>query len=96
VNPQSKAAYVRFYRDSFIADFAFTAFFTLLGAYGAFQSATRTTVCEELSRQPELMRDMAEMGLNLENCELWFDRALLATLAFVVIIVVIRVSLLYF
>ena len=89
---QSKAAHVRFYRDSFIADFVFTSFFTLIGVYGAFQPATRAMVCEELSRQPEFMRDLVEMGLNLENCELWFERAVLATLALVVILVVIRVS----
>jgi hypothetical protein len=89
---QGKVAYLRFYRDSFIADFVFTSFFTLLGVYGAFQPATRAMVCEELSRQPEFMRDLVEMGLNLENCELWFERAVLATVALVVILVVIRVS----
>ena len=52
----------------------------------------RARVCEELNRQPEFMRDLVEMGINLEDCELWFERAVLATLALVVILVVIRVS----
>lgn len=39
------------------------------------------------------MRDMLEIGLNLENCELWLERAVFAGLAFMFVIMVIRVSL---
>lgn len=83
---------MRFYRDFSIADFSFCAILTVVGAYGAFRDATRTGVCEELSRQPELMRDMGEMGLSLENCERWFERAVMAFLAVMVIVIVARVS----
>ncbi len=38
------------------------------------------------------MRDVLEMGLNLENCELWLERAVFAGLAFMLVIMVIRVS----
>jgi len=38
------------------------------------------------------MRDMLEIGLNLENCELWLERAVFAGLAFMFVIMVIRVS----
>jgi hypothetical protein len=82
---------VRFYRDYSIADFSFCTFFTLLGTYAAFRTSLRTVVCEELSRQPDLLHGMAEMGLNLENCELWFDRAVLAFMMFMVVFIVIRV-----
>lgn len=34
---------------------------------------------------------MVEMGLNLENCELWFERAVLVTLIVAVILVAVRV-----
>lgn len=37
---------------------------------------------------------MLEIGLNLENCELWLEKAVFAGLAFMFVIMVIRVSLL--
>lgn len=37
------------------------------------------------------MRDLVEMGLNLENCELWFERAVLMGVAIMVVLVVVRV-----
>lgn len=82
---------MRFYRDYSIADFSFTTFFTIFGIYATFRTSVRTAVCEELSRQPELMRDMLEMGLNLENCELWFERAVFAFIAVMIILIVVRV-----
>jgi hypothetical protein len=90
-NKQSIPSFVRFYRDYSIADFAFSTFFTLVGAYAAFRTSVRAVVCEELSRQPDLMRGMAEMGLNLENCELWFERAVMAFMVFMVVLTVVRV-----
>jgi hypothetical protein len=88
---QSKPSFVRFYRDYSIADFSFTTFFTALTTYAAFHTAARTGVCEELSRHPELLRDMLEMGLNLENCERWLERAVLAFVAMMVVVIVVRV-----
>ena len=38
------------------------------------------------------MRDMLEMGLNLENCERWLERAVLVVLAVLFVIMVVRVS----
>lgn len=89
---QNKPAFIRFYRDYSIADFSFTTFSAILVTYSAFRSASlRASICEELSRQPELMRDLVEMGLNLENCELWFERAVLMGVAIMVVLVVVRV-----
>lgn len=82
---------MRFYRDYSIADFSFCAFFTALATYGAFRTSARAGVCEELSHHPELMRDMFEMGLSLENCERWLERAVLAILAVMFIVIVVRV-----
>lgn len=87
-------SFVRFYRDYSIADFSFCAFFTLAGAYAAFRTSIRTSVCEELSRQPELMRYMVDMGLNLENCELWFERAIMAVMGIMAVLIVIRLHFL--
>jgi len=87
-------SYVRFYRDYSIADFSFCAFFTSVGAYAAFLTPVRATICEQLSRQTELMRDMAEMGLSVENCELWFERAVMACLAVMIILIAIRLHFL--
>lgn len=38
------------------------------------------------------MRDMQEMGLNLENCEQWFERAVVAFVVVMLIVIVVRVS----
>jgi len=84
-------AYVRFYRDYSIADFAFCTITTLSVAYASFRHySVRTDICEELSRHSDLMRDLAEMGLNLENCEQWFDRAVIAFVAIMLVVTVIR------
>ena len=85
---------MRFYRDYSIADFVFVTLATLGVSYTTFSSPyIRSTVCEELSRHPELMRDMGEMGLSLENCEQWFERAVVAVLGIMFILIVVRVSL---
>ena len=91
LSTQSIPSYVRFYRDYSIADFSFCAFSAALATYGAFNSTARAGVCEEFSHHPELMRDMVEMGLNLENCERWLERAVLAAVAVLFIVMVIRV-----
>ena len=49
-------------------------------------------ICEELSRHGDLMRDLAEIGLSPENCEQWFERAVLVFLGVMFIIIVLRVS----
>ncbi|KAF8956703.1 hypothetical protein BDZ97DRAFT_1850141 [Flammula alnicola] len=94
LTPQHKPSHVRFYRDYSIADFSFCAIFTALATYGAFLSPARAGVCEEFSHHPELMRDMLEVGLNIENCELWLERAVFAGLAFLVVIMAIRLHFL--
>jgi hypothetical protein len=38
------------------------------------------------------MRDLAEIGLSPENCEQWFERAVLVFVAVMFIIIVLRVS----
>ena len=86
--------FVRIYRDYSIADFVFVTLATLGVSYTTFsQPYVRSSVCEELSRHPELMRDMGEMGLSLENCEQWFERAVVAVLGIMFILIVVRVSL---
>jgi hypothetical protein len=89
---QNKQSYVRLYRDYSIADFAFCAFTLILFTYAAFLGPARAGVCEEFSHHPELMRYMQEMGLNLENCELWLERAVFAVVAVLFVIMIIRVS----
>ena len=71
--------------------------FVLLSAmtvtYVSFSSpSVRAGVCEELGRQPEIMRDLADSGLNLENCEYWFERAVFAVIGMIFVFVVVRVS----
>lgn len=90
---QNKSSYVRFYRDYSIADFSFCTFSLILATYAAFLRPARVGVCEEFSHHPELMRDMLEMGLNLENCERWLERAVFVILGVLFVIMVVRVSL---
>lgn len=91
---QGIPAYVRFYRDYSIADFSFTTLTTLLVTYASFRySSVRTGVCEEVSRHPDFMREMQQLGLNLENCEQWFERAIVAFVILMLIVIVVRVSL---
>ncbi|TFK43852.1 hypothetical protein BDQ12DRAFT_595444 [Crucibulum laeve] len=91
---KNKPSFVRFYRDYSIADFSFCAFFTALATYGGFRTSARAGVCEEFSHHPELMRGMLEMGLNLENCERWLERAVFALLAVMFVIMVVRLHFL--
>ncbi|PIL37014.1 hypothetical protein GSI_00706 [Ganoderma sinense ZZ0214-1] len=86
--------FVRIYRDYSIADFVFVTLATLGVSYTTFsQPYVRSSVCEELSRHPELMRDMGEMGLSLENCEQWFERAVVAVLGIMFILIVVRLHI---
>jgi len=92
---KAKSSYLRFYRDYSIADFSFCAFSLVLATYAAFLGPARAGVCEELSHHPELMRDMLEMGLNLENCERWLERAVFAVLAVLFVVMVVRLHFLF-
>lgn len=52
----------------------------------------RSRICEELSRHADLMRDLAETGFSPENCEQWFERAVLVFIGIMFIIIILRVS----
>ncbi|KAI0005056.1 hypothetical protein BJV74DRAFT_762769 [Russula compacta] len=87
-------AYVRFYRDFSVADFTFCTIFTLFVTYASFSYySVRSRICEELSRQGDLMRDLAEMGLSPENCEQWFERAVMVFVGVMFVIIVVRLHL---
>ncbi|KAG8852874.1 hypothetical protein FRB91_005812 [Serendipita sp. 411] len=84
--------YLRFFRDCTIVDIVFTFMFTIVTAFSASRQATRTIICEQLSRQPELLRNIANTGLNFENCELWFQNAVTVFLCVMFITLVMRVQ----
>ncbi|KAJ3740943.1 hypothetical protein DFH05DRAFT_1537309 [Lentinula detonsa] len=90
----SKSSLVKFYRDYSIADFSFCAFITLIIGYGIFRPTLPLGVCEGLSQHPDLMRDMAELGLSSENCERWFKRTSLVFLAVMLVVLVARLHFL--
>jgi hypothetical protein len=89
-----KSSHVRFYRDYSIADFSVCTFATLLAAYASFLHPARTTMCETFSHNPELLRDVLEMGLSLENCEQWLERGIFAGVVVLFVIMVIRLHFL--
>jgi len=91
---RSKPSFIRFYRDYSIADFTFCTFVTGITTYAIFHSSARAAICEELSHHPELVTELGGMGLNLENCERWLERGVLASVAFMVVIIVIRLHFL--
>jgi hypothetical protein len=49
-------------------------------------------ICEELSRHGDLVRDLAEISLSPENCEQWFERAVMVFVGVMLIVMVVRVS----
>ncbi|TFK46892.1 hypothetical protein OE88DRAFT_1738947 [Heliocybe sulcata] len=89
-----RPSYVRFYRDYSIADFSVCTFFTLFATFESFRTSVRAGVCEELSRQPELLRDMIDLGLSLENCELWFERASIGLIGIMAVMLIVRLHFL--
>ena len=90
---QGVPQYVRFYRDFSVADFTFCTISTLFVTYASFSYySVRSRICEEVSRHGDLMRDLAEAGLSSENCEQWFERAVMVFVGIMFVIIVIRVS----
>jgi len=83
---------VKLYRDYSVADLSVSALSTLLLCLASLRAATRAAVCEELSRQPELMRNLAEAGLDIENCEPWFERAAVAIVGLMAVVLVVRLQ----
>jgi len=55
-------------------------------------SSIRTGLCEEVSSQPDFIRDLADMGFNLENCEVWFERAVIGVMTMTAVVIIVRVS----
>lgn len=85
-------AHVRVFRDYSIADLVFVTMSTLLFAFACVQPTLRGAVCEELSRQPELMRNLADTGLNIENCETYFERGVVGVVAVMSILLICRMQ----
>jgi len=81
------SSYVRLYRDYSVADLVFCALFTTFFTFTSSHPVARSALCEELSRQPDLMRDLTASGLNVETCEAWFEKAV------IVFVVLMGVSL---
>jgi len=92
---KAKVPHLRFYRDFSIADFAFCTASAIFATYAAFVGRARATLCEELSHHPDLMREMLEMGLNLENCEIWLERAVFAIVAIMLVATLVRLHFLF-
>jgi len=88
---QIKSA-VKLYRDYSVADLSVSALSTLLFCLASLRAATRAAVCEELSRQPELMRNLAEAGLDIENCEPWFEHAAVVIVGLMAVVLVVRLQ----
>jgi len=87
-------SYVRFYRDFSVADFAFCTISTFFVTYASFSYySIRSRICEELSRHADLMRDLAETGFSPENCEQWFERAVVVFIGIMFIIIILRLHL---
>jgi len=87
-----KPSYLRFFRDSTIVDLVFSFMFTIVTAFCASRQSTRALLCEQLSRQPELLRSVANSGLNFENCELWFENAVVVFTCVMLVTLVMRVQ----
>jgi len=84
---------VRLFRDYCIADTAFGFASTALLAYFAKKSLLRSMLCEELSRQPELLRSLSDSaGLNVENCESFLRKAFVGLVIVLGVVMFIRLQ----
>jgi len=85
-------SFVRLCRDYSIADLFFVIFSAISGAYViSTNSSIRTGLCEDVSSQPDFIRDLADMGFNLENCEVWFERAVIGLMTLGAVVIIVRV-----
>ena len=82
---------MRIYRNYVIGDFAFCTLFAVLASSAAVDPAARAQVCEQVSRQPDLLRGVIDLGLTLENCEQWFERGLMIFMVVFLLRTVVRV-----
>ncbi|KAG8218925.1 hypothetical protein J3R82DRAFT_4633 [Butyriboletus roseoflavus] len=88
-------SFVRIYRNYVIGDFAFCTLFAVLASSAAVDPAARAQVCEQVSRQPDLLRGVIDLGLTLENCEQWFERGLMAFMAVFLLRTVVRIHFIF-
>ncbi|CAE6514884.1 unnamed protein product [Rhizoctonia solani] len=85
-------AHVRVFRDYSIADLVFVTLSTLLFAFACVQPTLRGAVCEELSRQPELMRNLIDTGLTIENCDIYFERGVVGIVGVMSVLLICRMQ----
>lgn len=85
-------SFIRFCRDYSIADLFFVIFAAISGAYViSTNPSIRNGLCEDVSSQPDFIRDLADMGFNLENCEVWFERAVIGVMTLTAVVIMVRV-----
>jgi len=87
-----RPAYIHLYRDYWIADLTFTSIATLLFAVASFNPAVRNSICEEISRQPQLSSELGEAGFDLEDCEPWLERSVVAGVGIMAIVLIVRLQ----
>jgi len=80
------------YRDYWVADLSISSLATFLFALASFSPTVRSSICEEISRQPQLTRELGEAGLDLENCEPWFERTIVAVVGIMAIALIVRLQ----
>ncbi|KAF8759834.1 hypothetical protein RHS01_01941 [Rhizoctonia solani] len=85
-------AHVRVFRDYSIADLVFVTLSTLMFAFACVQPTLRGIVCEELSRQPELMRNLIDAGLTIENCDIYFERGVVGIVGVMSVLLICRMQ----
>lgn len=89
-----RPAYVRMYRDYWVTDISLSSLATIIFGTASFNPTVRTSICEEISRQPQLTRELVEVGLDLENCEPWLERAVVVGAGIMIIILIVRLQFL--
>ncbi|KAH7921215.1 hypothetical protein BV22DRAFT_1072737 [Leucogyrophana mollusca] len=87
-------SFVRIYRNYIIGDFAIGTILTAIWTYAAFQPSVLSNICEQLSRQPDLLHDFLDPTFSLENCEQWAEPGVTAFMAVMVVITIIRLHFL--
>lgn len=71
-------SYVRIFLQFSFADFALYVLALVGVAFACYRPSNwRDSTCEGLSTQPDILRTLAQAGLDLENCENWIENVVL-------------------
>jgi len=83
---------IRLFLHYTLADILFASLFVVFLAFISVRPSLRSTFCELLSREGSIMRAIGEYGLSWDNCESWWDRAVVGVVFVLAIMMTVRLQ----